>query len=146
MKQLLNEDIIRMQNLAGINTKETFETVLQDFLLEIDLHQKALNEGQILNEGLWEKAKYYLSKLGRYKVNGEFGIGKRKQLDKLVHFLLLSYIKFFKPVVLLDSYFNYKDKVKIFLLSKGKIIFFNSEYFFNQNNNEIILLHPKRKE
>jgi len=32
---------------------------------------------QVLEEGLWEKTKYYLSKLGRYKANGKiFGKGK----------------------------------------------------------------------
>lgn len=69
-----------MQRLAGIHTEETFESVLKDFLLEIELHEQALNEGQILNESLWEKTKYYLSKLGRYKVNGKF-FGKKKELE-----------------------------------------------------------------
>ena len=77
---LLNEQKLRMQQLAGIKVEETFESVLADFLLEIELHEKALNEGKVLNESLWEKAKYYLGKLGRYKVNGKF-FGKNKELE-----------------------------------------------------------------
>lgn len=77
---LLNEQKLRMQQLAGIKVEETFESVLADFLLEIKLHEKALNEGKVLNESLWEKTKYYLGKLGRYKVNGKF-FGKNKELE-----------------------------------------------------------------
>ena len=77
---LLNEQKLRMQQLAGIEVEETFESVLADFILEIKLHEKALNEGKVLNESLWEKSKYYLGKLGRYKVNGKF-FGKNKELE-----------------------------------------------------------------
>jgi putative transferase (TIGR04331 family) len=105
------------------------------------IYQKA-NYSSDLNQFIYSKIANVLKIPIKKISNNDYSINpisKRKQLDKLVHFLLLSYIKFFKPVVLLDSYFNYKDKVKIFLLSKGKIIFFNSEYFFNQNNNEITI-------
>jgi hypothetical protein len=79
MKQLLNEDIIRMQNLAGLKKEETLETVKEDFITWINESYPLLKEGT-LNESLWEKAKYYLSKLGRYKANGKiFGKGKVDQ-------------------------------------------------------------------
>jgi len=80
MKYLLNEEVKRMQHLAGIENEETFESVLKNFLLEIELHETALKENKVLNESLWEKAKYYLGKLGRYKVNGKF-LGKNKELE-----------------------------------------------------------------
>lgn len=86
MKQLLNEESIRMQRLAGIDpTNETFESVLKEFIEVIDEHTYSLNE-ETLNESLWEKAKYYLGKLGRYKANGKiFGKGKidDEALDKI---------------------------------------------------------------
>ena len=79
MKQLLNEDIIKIQNLAGIKREETLETVKADFIVWLNESYPLLKEGT-LNESLWEKAKYYLSKLGRYKANGKiFGKGKVDQ-------------------------------------------------------------------
>lgn len=76
MKRLLNEDIIRMQKLAGLNKEENLETVKEDFVVWLNETYPLLKEGT-LNESLWEKAKYYLSKLGRYKANGKiFGKGK----------------------------------------------------------------------
>jgi hypothetical protein len=39
MKQLLNEESIRMQSLAGIQpTNETFDSVLKEFIEVIDEH------------------------------------------------------------------------------------------------------------
>ena len=80
MSNLLNEEIERMQVLAGVKTSnETFESVLKEFIDVIDDYEYSLME-ETLNEGLWEKAKYYLGKLGRYKVNGKFW-GKNKELE-----------------------------------------------------------------
>ena len=78
MSNLLNEEIERMQVLAGIKaSNETFESVLREFIEVIDEHEYSLME-ETLNESLWEKTKYYLGKLGRYKVNGKFW-GKNKE-------------------------------------------------------------------
>lgn len=80
MSNLLNEEIERMQVLAGIKaSNETFESVLREFIEVIDEHEYSLME-ETLNESLWEKTKYYLGKLGRYKVNGKFW-GKNKELE-----------------------------------------------------------------
>lgn len=80
MSNLLNEEIERMQVLAGIKaSNETFESVLKEFIEIIDDHEYSLME-ETLNESLWEKTKYYLGKLGRYKVNGKFW-GKNKELE-----------------------------------------------------------------
>ena len=80
MNNLLNEEIERMQVLAGIKaSNETFESVLREFIEVIDEHEYSLME-ETLNESLWEKTKYYLGKLGRYKVNGKFW-GKNKELE-----------------------------------------------------------------
>jgi len=69
-----------MQVLAGIKaSNETFESVLREFIEVIDEHEYSLME-ETLNESLWEKTKYYLGKLGRYKVNGKFW-GKNKELE-----------------------------------------------------------------
>lgn len=79
MKQLLNEDVIKMQKLAGLKKEETLETTKADFIVWLNESYPLLKEGT-LNESLWEKAKYYLSKLGRYKANGKiFGKGKVDQ-------------------------------------------------------------------
>jgi hypothetical protein len=76
MKKLLNEDVIKMQKLAGLKKEETLETVKEDFIVWLNESYPLLKEGT-LNESLWEKAKYYLSKLGRYKANGKI-FGKDK--------------------------------------------------------------------
>ena len=48
------------------------------------------------------------------------------------------YVKFFKPIILIDSYFCFRDKIKIIFLSKGKILFPKSSYFFQNNLNAAI--------
>lgn len=79
MKTLLNEDIIKLQKIAGLKKEETLETIKEDFIVWLNESYPLLKEGT-LNESLWEKAKYYLSKLGRYKANGKiFGKGKVDQ-------------------------------------------------------------------
>jgi putative transferase (TIGR04331 family) len=45
------------------------------------------------------------------------------------------YIKFFKPIILIDSYFCFIDKLKIIYLSKGKILFPTASYFFRNTLN-----------
>jgi putative transferase (TIGR04331 family) len=57
--------------------------------------------------------------------------------NKLIYYFFLNYIKLIKPVVLIDSYFNWREKIKIFILSGGKIIFANSNNFFYIKKNEI---------
>jgi putative transferase (TIGR04331 family) len=59
------------------------------------------------------------------------------KLNKLFYHFLIFYVKFLKPVVLIDSYFNWKDKIKIFLSSRGKIIFAKSNNFFYLKRNKV---------
>jgi hypothetical protein len=78
MRHLLNEEVIKMQQLAGLADKdETFDDIVNEWLTTIDEHALLTEEEKLLEEGLWEKTKYYLSKLGRYKANGEI-FGKDK--------------------------------------------------------------------
>ena len=57
--------------------------------------------------------------------------------NKIIYYLFLNYVKLLKPVVLIDSYFNWREKIKIFILSGGKIIFANSNNFFYLKKNQI---------
>ena len=78
MRHLLNEEVIKMQQLAGLADKdETFGDIVNEWLTTIDEHALLTEEEKLLEEGLWEKTKYYLSKLGRYKANGQI-FGKDK--------------------------------------------------------------------
>jgi hypothetical protein len=64
-----------------------FQKDLKDLLEVVDLYNKSnkmlfenrlsKEEYETLNEGLWEKVKYGLSKLGRYKAGGKI-LGKGK--------------------------------------------------------------------
>jgi putative transferase (TIGR04331 family) len=102
------------------------------------IYQKA-NYSSDLNQFIYSKISDTL-KIPKKKIkNNNFlieTINKIKKVDKFINFFVLYYVKFFKPSVLVDSYFNFKEKIKIFLLSKGKIIFFNSKYFFNIKNDK----------
>lgn len=103
------------------------------------IYQKA-NYSSDLNQFIFSKISDVLKIPKKKIINNNCSINeknKRNKLDKLINFFILSYVKLFKPVVLIDSYFNFKDKIKIFLLSRGKIIFFNSKYFFNIKNDNI---------
>lgn len=59
--------------------------------------------------------------------------------NKLIYYFFLYYVKFLKPVVLIDSYFNWKERIKIFILSGGKIIFAKSNNFFYIKKNKFNL-------
>ena len=57
--------------------------------------------------------------------------------NKLIYYFFFNYVKLLKPAVLVDSYFNWREKIKIFILSGGKIIFVNSNNFFYVQKNKI---------
>jgi hypothetical protein len=64
----MNQKIILTERQHQLILNKIFEDINED-----------INK-QVLEEGLWEKTKYYLSKLGRYKANGKiFGKGKIDQ-------------------------------------------------------------------
>jgi hypothetical protein len=65
----LNEKTLLLQKRANIITENEYNELIGIIYL--------INEAQDLNEGLWEKAKYALSKLGRYKAGGKI-LGKGK--------------------------------------------------------------------
>lgn len=65
-----------------ILTIEQHRLIINTILKEIinDINNNTINENQNLEEGVWEKVKYGLSKLGRYKADGKiFGKGKIDQ-------------------------------------------------------------------
>jgi putative transferase (TIGR04331 family) len=59
--------------------------------------------------------------------------------NKLFYYFFLNYVKLLKPIVLIDSYFNWREKIKIFILSVGRIIFVKSNNFFYTKKNKIII-------
>ena len=59
--------------------------------------------------------------------------------NKLIYYFFLNYVKLLKPIVLIDSYFNWREKIKIFILSGGRIIFVKSNNFFYTKKNKIII-------
>jgi hypothetical protein len=65
-----------------ILTTEQHELIINHILNEIvnDIDNNLIHESENLDEGVWEKVKYGLSKLGRYKAGGKiFGKGKIDQ-------------------------------------------------------------------
>lgn len=64
-----------------ILSERQHEVIVNHILNEmIDPNENILNEDGSINEGVWEKIKYGLSKLGRYKAGGKiFGKGKIDQ-------------------------------------------------------------------
>lgn len=54
------------------------------------------------------------------------------------YFFYRLYIKFFKPIVLVNCYINFIDRLKIILRSKGLIIFPNENHLFKSNFNSKI--------
>jgi len=110
------------------------------------IYQKA-NYSSELNQFIFSKISDVLKIPQKKIINNNCSINpknKRNKLDRFINFFVLSYMKFFKPAILIDSYFNFKDKIKIFLLSRGKIIFVNSKYFFNLKNDNINVDLKKR--
>jgi len=64
-----------------ILSERQHEVIVNHILNEmVDTNENILNEDGSINEGVWEKIKYGLSKLGRYKAGGKiFGKGKIDQ-------------------------------------------------------------------
>jgi len=63
---------------------------------------------------------------------------KNNFFNTVIFYFYNLYVWFLNPVILVDSYFNIKDSLKIFFLSKGKILFVSSYNFFkNFSNNKI---------
>ena len=82
--------MILTENDLNKAINQDIDYILQDIVETCDLYIKGQNllaENKIpkeeldkINEGLWEKVKYGLSKLGRYKAGGKiFGKGKIDQ-------------------------------------------------------------------
>lgn len=64
-----------------ILSERQHEVIVNHILNEmVDTNESLVNEDGSINEGVWEKIKYGLSKLGRYKAGGKiFGKGKIDQ-------------------------------------------------------------------
>jgi hypothetical protein len=64
-----------------ILSERQHEVIVNHIINEmVDIDESVLNEEGAVNEGVWEKVKYGLSKLGRYKAGGKiFGKGKIDQ-------------------------------------------------------------------
>ena len=68
----------------------------------------------------------------------ELAKNKNNFFNIVIFYFYNLYVSFLNPVVLVDSYFNIKDAIKIFFLSKGKILFVSSYNFFkNFSNNKV---------
>lgn len=81
-------------------------------------------------------------KIKKKKINTKFKI--QEIVAKNNHFLIFFYffyrlyIKILKPIVLVNCYINFVDRLKIILRSKGLIIFPNENHLFKSNFNSKI--------
>jgi putative transferase (TIGR04331 family) len=133
---------IRYEELKFYSRKNSFYLISADKIespYSSNYVYDKVNYSSDLNQFIYSKISDVLKIQKKQTINNNCSINeknKRNKLDKLINYFISSYVQFFKPVVLIDSYFNFKDKIKIFLLSKGKIIFFNSNFFFYQKTNQ----------
>ncbi len=84
-------------------------------------------------------------KINKNPVNNKFKIkdsideiakSKNNFFNIITFYFYNLYVRFLNPVILVDSYFNIKDRLKIIFLSKGKILFVSSYNFFKNFSNK----------
>lgn len=82
--------------------------------------------------------KLFNNKLQISSSKEELAKNKNYFFNIVIFYFYNFYVKFLNPVILVDTYFNIKDRLKIFFLSKGKILFVSSYNFFrNFSNNRV---------
>ena len=102
-----------------------------------------------VKHALFEKElNFYLNYLiknsiNKKKLNNDFFFANKyfqKKYDSinpvyitLVRKLIVFYIFLVKPIVIINGYFGYKNAIKIFIYSLGKIIILNGKHIFNKN-------------
>lgn len=134
---------LRLDDLFPFKKKKVFIIGLEKdnfnfFNNSFEFYALAADQGY-LNQFIYSRIAEIL-KINQKKINYRLKIPEipKKSNNCLFFFFNLFYslyIRIFKPIVLINSYINYVDRLKINFLSKGLIIFPKENHLFKKNIN-----------